>query len=206
MSRSLLISAVVAALVAGCVSLGPGGTALPTAPPSLSIVTSAPQTPTPALPTASPTATPTDTPTVAPTATPLATPTLTEAPTPTSSGAETPEPTLAVIEDFGADTLLFTDDFSDDTSGWGVGENPGGVVEYVNGALQFDTGADGAWMWSPRTIDTASAVMHLEAEFLPSSEGYQGLLCANPRTSCGGQSPTPPASGCSCSSPARAQR
>ena len=84
-----------------------------------------------------------------------------------------------MIEDFGADELLFADDFSDSSSGFGVGTNSGGTVAYMSGALQFDTAADGAWMWSRRTHSLAWPVMHIEAGMTPSANGYAGLLCAN---------------------------
>lgn len=166
MTRSFFVSAVVASLVVGCVSLAPG-TAQPSAPPSFGITTPAP-------------ATPVATATPAPIATPTAAPTE----TPTSAASITPEPPLTpapssgTIGDFGADTLLFADDFSDDTSGFGVGTNSGGTVAYVNGALQFDTLSQGSWMWSRRSVDTFSNVIHVEASFTPSAFGYQGLLCA----------------------------
>ncbi len=168
-TRSFFVSAVVVSLLVGCVSLGPGGTNPPTAPPSFGITTPAPATP---VVTATPIATPIATPTAAPIETPTSEASTTPAP------PLTPAPSSGTIEDFGADTLLFADDFSDDTSGFGVGTNSGGTVAYVNGALQFDTLSQGSWMWSRRSVDTFSNVVHVEASFTPSAFGYQGLLCA----------------------------
>lgn len=188
MTRALAITVVVASMLAGCVSLG---TASPspsvTAPPSFGITTQAPSLGPTATPTVAPTATaaPTDTPTAPATAT-LVPPTPAATVTPTTAATEPatipptqqPQGSPGAIENFGADTLLFADDFSDDTSGWGTGTNAGGVVAYVDEALQFDTSAQGAWMWSRRLNATAYNVMHVEAEFTPSAAGYQGLLCA----------------------------
>lgn len=84
-----------------------------------------------------------------------------------------------MIEDFGANELLFVDDFSDAASGFGVGSTAGGTVAYVDGALQFDAAADGAWMWSRRTHAEASTVIRVEADLTPSADGYAGLLCAS---------------------------
>lgn len=181
MTRAVAISAVLACLVMGCVSLGPAQTTLPsqpTLPASFSITT---QAPIPSVSvTAAPTAAPEPTATPPQEATPGATvaPTVT-APSDTPAATLTPAPSVAVIEDFGADELLFADDFSDPTSGFGVGTTAGGTVAYVDGALQFDTAADGAWMWSRRTHSEASPVIRVEADMTPSADGYAGLLCAN---------------------------
>lgn len=180
MSRAIAISVVVACLLMGCVSLGPGQTASPSLGPSFSITTPAPSASASAGATSAPTASPAATapPTQAATATP------TEAPTvgvPTESPAPplTPAPSTGVIEDFGADELLLADDFSDPTSGFGVGPNAGGTVAYVNGALQFDTASQGSWMWSRRTHTVSWPVLHIEADMTPSANGYAGLLCAH---------------------------
>jgi hypothetical protein len=176
--RSLFVVTLLAIALVGCVSLGPAPTAAPTAGVSFGITTPAPTIrPPTAAPTASPTPTAasTATPTAEPTASPTETPVATDTPEP----GLTPEPSPAVIEDFGADELLYADDFSDEDSGWGVGTNAGGTVAYTNGALQFDTAASGSWMWSRRSTESTDAVMHVEGDFTPSAEGYQGLLCAN---------------------------
>jgi hypothetical protein len=164
-----LVAASLATLLTGCVSLEPvastpssglstvGATLEPpsvsAAPPSASISASPPV---PAQSTEPPT----------------------EAPTLFSSGAPpTPPASSGSIEDFGADELLFNDDFSDPTSGWGVGPNAAGDTAYVDGALQMDTVDEGYWMWSSRTHPLAWTLMHVEASFTPSANGYVGLFC-----------------------------
>jgi len=91
------------------------------------------------------------------------------------------------IQDFGADELLFTDYFSDPTSGWGVGPNAAGETAYVDGALQMDTADEGYWMWSSRTHPLAWTLMHVEASFTPSAKGYVGLFCTRGRDLWGGR-------------------
>ena len=83
------------------------------------------------------------------------------------------------IEDFGATTPLFTDGFDDPLSGWGTGSTSGGDVAYADSALEFQTGADGTWVWSYRPLVSVQNVVHLEAALTPSADGYQGLLCAH---------------------------
>jgi hypothetical protein len=79
---------------------------------------------------------------------------------------------------FGADTLLYYDDFSDPNSGWGTGDNAGGSVAYVDGGLHFVPAAVGAWLWSRREANDAWNVMRVEANVTPSHAGYAGLLCS----------------------------
>jgi hypothetical protein len=107
------------------------------------------------------------------------TPEITEQPSVSAEPPSTAQPSLAAIEDFGATDLLFTDDFSDPTSGWGVGTNAGGSVAYTDGALEFILTAVRNWEWSPRETGSTSNVVHVEASFSPLAAGYQGLLCAN---------------------------
>lgn len=83
------------------------------------------------------------------------------------------------IEDFGASTPLFSDTFDDAESGWGTGSTPGGDVQYVDSALQFQAAGSGNWIWSYRPLESAQNIVHLEATFTPSAIGYQGLLCAD---------------------------
>lgn len=178
MARSLLVGAVVVFSLVGCVGIAPGTPAPPTTQVSLGATTPAPTAAQTAAPTATPA--PVATPTAAPpTVPPVTAEPSTEATAPATGGPPSAEPSAGVIEDFGADTLLFSDDFSDDTSGWGVGTTAGGTVAYVDGALQFDTAANAAWMWSRRTANSASSVMHVEGDFMPSAFGYQGLLCGD---------------------------
>lgn len=170
MVRSVVISAVLATFLIGCLSLGPAASTLPSGLPSFGITTPAP-------PSAA-----TTTPTALAMATLVAPSPSTEAPseeptfvTPEAPG--TPGATSGLIEDFGANELLFSDDFSDPTSGWGVGPNAAGVTAYVDGALQMDTLSEGYWMWSSRMHALAWPVMHVEASFTPSASGYLGLFC-----------------------------
>jgi hypothetical protein len=133
----------------------------------------------------------------APTATPTAAPTATGAPTltpaPTVTAVPTPEPT----EDPGFDQrdVDFLDDLSDPTGHcttepaqsppvypvdcWGVGANDGGSVAYVDGALSFETTGTGAWLYSRRLADTASATMRVIGDFNPTNDGHFGLVCAS---------------------------
>jgi hypothetical protein len=176
--RSLVFFATVAVALIGCVSISQPIASVPSLPPR----TQAAATPAPPTPstTDEPTAEPTDEPTQEPTAEPTsAEPTDEPTEEPTDEPALTPAPSLGVIEDFGADTLLFADDFSNTASGWGVGDNAGGTVAYADGALQFDTVAAGSWMWSRRAVDSLNNVVHIEADLMPSAPGYQGLLCAD---------------------------
>lgn len=181
MARAIAISVTVACLLTGCVSLGPSPTTQPSLGPSFTITTLAP------IPSASATSVPTASPSA--TASPIeaATATPTEAPTvgaptlgPSASPAPplTPTPSTAVIEDFGADELLFGDDFSDPASGWGVGTNAGGSVAYTDGVLRFDTSGDEARLWSWPTPDDTWNVIRAEGVFVPSAAGSFGLICA----------------------------
>lgn len=178
MSRAVAISVVVAFLLVGCVSLGPAQTTLPSLVPSFSITTPVPSaSATPSItfaPTASPAAT--APPTQAATATPTEAPTA--APSASPEPSLTPAPSAAVIEDFGAEDLLFEDDFSDPTSGWGVASTAGGEIAYVDSVLQFDTVSERSWMWSTRTDPLSWPVVHVEADITPSADGFVGLLCA----------------------------
>ncbi len=174
MTRALAISVVVAFLMMGCVSVGPAQTTQPP-PPSFSITTPAPSASATLASTASP----------APTATPTqaATPSATVAPTDSASDTPapplTPDPSQAVIEDFGADTLIFADDFSDNTSGWGVTSQDFGSIAYSGGTLAFTSAAATNWMWSRRLLDQDWNVVRVEAVMVPSAAGTGGLFCAN---------------------------
>jgi hypothetical protein len=83
------------------------------------------------------------------------------------------------IDDYGATTLLFTDDFSDDTSGWGTEANEFGSSSYADGTLLIDIPAASNSQFSGRQLDTTQNVLHVEGFFTPSAAGFQGLLCAN---------------------------
>jgi hypothetical protein len=165
MSKSVLVALAVVALAAGCVTVG-GPTAAPTVSPTLDITTPHPATPTDGgAPTVTPTASVAPTTTAAPTATPE--PSATNGPTPQPSG------------DLGFDQrdVIFFDDLTDATSGWGTGTTAGGSVSYASGTLEFDTAADGAWLWSRRLADSSSATMRVIGDFYPTGDGAFGVLC-----------------------------
>jgi hypothetical protein len=161
----------VVALVAGCASI-PAITAGPSAAPTLGITTPAPATVAPATPTVAPTATPE--PTAEPTTEPTPEPTIepTAEPTADVTAAPTPETPPA-----GSGDLLFVDEFDDETSGWGVGQSGDVSAQYVNGSLQLDVNAQGAAVWSTRSLSGAVAVALVAGEFRPVSEGAFGPLC-----------------------------
>jgi hypothetical protein len=166
MSKSPLALLAAAALIAGCVSVS-GPTAAPSASATLPITTQAPGTPTPG-PTAS--------------ATPTAAATATAAPSATAGPTATPVPS----GDLGFDQrdVLFYDDLSNPSSGWGTGNvpptgTPVGNIAYADGTLRFTTTGDGAWMWSRRIIDSANATMRVAGEFIPTADGRFGLLCVS---------------------------
>jgi hypothetical protein len=75
--------------------------------------------------------------------------------------------------------LIFSDAFDDAQSGWGTGSTAGGDVQYVDSAIQFTTVAGGNWVWSYRPLQVEQNVIRTEATFVPSTTGYQGLLCGN---------------------------
>ncbi|HYI21406.1 MAG TPA: hypothetical protein VEX62_02115 [Candidatus Limnocylindrales bacterium] len=179
MSRLPIVTVAMGALLAaGCVSIG-SPTALPSATPSLGITTPAPSTAAPSpSPSAAPTASPTVAPTEAPTATAQPTGTSSAAPTDSAAPSGSPGTSPAVPIVYGADTLLYYDDFSDPNSGWGVGTNAGGTVAYADGGLRFDPAAIGAWIWSRREANEPWNVMRVEGSVTPSHAGYTGLLCS----------------------------
>jgi hypothetical protein len=72
---------------------------------------------------------------------------------------------------------LFEDSFDDDTSGWGVGNTPGGDIAYVGGGLQFDLPENGNWIWSRRNTGEINGTVRLVGEFTLGSDGGFALLC-----------------------------
>ena len=165
MSRALGICAVIAALLVGCVSVN-APSAVPPSAPSFGITTPAPvATPTTAVATASPI--PTVTPTPAP---PSSTPTVAPTETP-------PDPTaspVAVDND-----LIFSDDLSDPTTGWGLNDTDLSTISYQDDALRIVIhAADGA-AFSGRVVGGEYAVLLAAAEFVPGSDGAFGLLCSS---------------------------
>jgi hypothetical protein len=173
MFRSLLAALAALLVVAGCVNV-----AGPTAEPSA-------------------TAQATGTPGATATATATAVPTVTAAPTSTPAPSATALPTAEPTEDPGFDQrdVDFLDDLSDPTGHctteparvppvypddcWGVGTNEGGSVAYVDDTLSFAPASTGAWLYSRRLADTASATMRVIGDFYPTNDGRFGLLCAS---------------------------
>ncbi len=174
--KPLLVFSLVAGLLAGCVSVS-GPSASPGAATSTPVVT----TPGPASssPSASPTASPSATP--APTASPSPTSSPSVAPTdtaqPTSSASADPSPTSGT--GFDPRDLLFEDAFDDDSSGWGVGNTPGGDIAYVDGALQFSLPANGNWIWSRRNTGEINGTVRIVGEFTLLADGGVALLCVS---------------------------
>jgi len=177
-SKSLFVL-IAALMMAGCVSVATPTAGSPTSSPTLGITTMAPET---AAPTASAAATPTQAATLPPTEVP------TEAPSPTavateSAGPTTPQPSGGF--DFDPRDLLQHETFSDPASGWGVGEVTGsdggriGEISYTDDALQFDVDGDSGWMWTRRATGATNGTMRLAGQFVASTEGAFGLLCAS---------------------------
>jgi hypothetical protein len=72
---------------------------------------------------------------------------------------------------------IFSDDFSDPNSGWGVGTNVAGTIGYADGTLNFDIPAAEAWMWSRRIVDESWPLLAVEGVAVPSSDGLFGAMC-----------------------------
>ena len=172
MTRFLFVTTVVASVLTACVSVDPAATTSLSAAPSFGITTPAAASATPA---ATPTAAVTLPPTLSP---PTAGPTPAPTVPPPSDMPPTQAPTPGAIETFGAATLLLFDDFSDPSSGWGVGTNAGGSVGHNDDVLRFDTSGDGARLWTWRSLDDNWNVVRAEAVFVPSGIGFFGLICA----------------------------
>jgi hypothetical protein len=164
----LVLSAVVA-LAAGCVSVS-GPSAAPTTSPTLGVTTPHPAT-----------ATPSAAPSGTPSATQSAPPTATAAPTTTAGPSASSGPTPQPSGDLGFDQrdVLFYDELTDPSSGWGVGTTGGGSVAYANGELQFNTASAGAWIWSRRLVNSTHATMRIASDFMPTGDGRFGLMCAS---------------------------
>jgi hypothetical protein len=177
------MSAVIGSLVFGCVSLDAVGTTPPSVTPTLgrtpsplvTAVATPAFTPSPLLtlpPTATPTVAPTDTPAPpSPTIPPLVTP------TPAPTDEVTPEPTAS--PDASSPDLLFDDPMDDPASGWGTGQTGGGLLQYSDGALQFDSNPGGAWIWSRRDAGSDNSALKVVGEFTPASAGKFGMICAH---------------------------
>jgi len=103
------------------------------------------------------------------------------APAPTSS----PSPAATPASDgFGAITPIFQDDFADTPSGWGVGEEDDGAIDYREGHLRVDLTTPTAGLWSTRLLDGDWEVVQIGGTVQPLAgaasprAGYAGFLCA----------------------------
>ncbi|MEP7360226.1 MAG: hypothetical protein ABI744_01475 [Chloroflexota bacterium] len=158
----------VVALVTGCVSI--------TAPSAAPSVTPAPATPAP-----------TSTPSAAPTASPTASPVATVAPTPsaTPSVAPTEGPTAVPTQapsELDTRDLLFSDDMTDPSSGWAVGQVTDsdatvGTISYAGDRLRLDVQNTTGWLATSRVLDGEQSTMRMAAQFVPQGPGRFGLLC-----------------------------
>src|SRR5262245_25630580 len=71
-----------------------------------------------------------------------------EVPSPQPTGSAAPEASPAPVVGLGADTLVFRDNFKDQTQ-WAVGSTQTGAVRYKNGKLHIDVTVrnNGLWTW-----------------------------------------------------------
>jgi hypothetical protein len=67
----------------------------------------------------------------------------------------------------------------DPNSGWGTGTNAGGSIAYVDGDLQIDTVAGGAWQYTSRLTGSTDNAAHFEGVYTPSGSGFMGLVCGD---------------------------
>lgn len=170
MTRALGVCVAMAALLAGCVSIG-GPSAQPSIGRSFGITTPAPgaSATTAATTAATQPATTTPTPTDEPTATPSAAAT----PTPTASAEATETPGAATND------LVFSDDMSDPSSGWGVTDTDLSTIAYEGGALRITIHQEAGASFSQHTVGGEYAVVLAAAEFQPTAGGAFGLLCTS---------------------------
>ncbi len=146
------------ALVGACTSI-PGSTATPepVASPSVAATTSSTTTPT--------------------------SPSTTATPVPAPSGTPTQPGASPTSGDFGANTLLFSDDFSDTSGGWATPSyNEGTNITYdPDETLKLDLHTSSAAYSASGAIDDQTwDVVRVEGTLLPEAgdtEGYFGLLC-----------------------------
>src|SRR5271157_1845782 len=75
--------------------------------------------------------------------------------------------------------VLFQDNFTNSTSGWGTGSNTDRTVDYMQGTLEFNVFAAGDFVFSTRS-DTDYTDVHMEVSFAPNdsnSDTAFGILC-----------------------------
>src|SRR5437870_3158933 len=144
MSKPFAAVLLVAGLSVGCVTIS-APTASPAATTPAATLTKAPTVAPTLAPTIPPTVVPTSAPTAAPTTAPTIAPTL----------APTAGPTTAPV-DFDQRDLLFSDDFTDSSSGWATGSVNGssgqiiGTIGYQDNHLRFDLQNDNGWLATSR--------------------------------------------------------
>ena len=119
--------------------------------------------------TVSPTApaSPTDSPSPSPTVSLPPSPTLPPLPTASPTGS----PPSGLVE-------LFTDDFSDPTSGFAVGENEAGSAAYATDTYEITPSQEGAYIWTRRLLEGGPyQVLRIGGLLTPNGDGLGGLLC-----------------------------
>lgn len=133
-----------------------------------------------------PVVTPVASPTVAATTSSTTTPTFpstTTTPAPVPSATPTQPGASPTTGGFGADTFLFSDDFSDTSGGWALPSyNQGTNVTYDPGeTLRLDLqGSSAAYSASGAIDDEAWDVLRVQGTFRPEAgdnQGYFGLMC-----------------------------
>ena len=157
-------------LLAGCVSVNTSSTP-PSAGPSFGITTPHPASPT--LPTIVLTPAPvvTEAPTEPPPTEEPTAPPATQAPTAVAT-AETTEPPSS-----GSADVLFEDDMTDPTSGWGTGDTALVTTSYQGDALNMVVHTAGGAGYSPRDLGAEFGTLIAAGEFTAGADGAFGVLC-----------------------------
>jgi LCCL domain-containing protein len=92
-----------------------------------------------------------------------------------------PAPSAAAGTGYGANTLLFSDDFSDTSGGWATDSGPSGTIAYESEKLAVDLAADVSYISTSGPIDaTPWDVVRIEATLTATGgdgANYAGLLC-----------------------------
>lgn len=177
--KSLPIAVALLFVLAGCVSVGPDQSTVPTgasAAPSLGVTTPAPfSLPPIVIPTVPPVTAPPATLAPTPSATPEMTiDTFTPPPSlPTSPGAST-EP---VTRD-----LLFDDDMSDPSSGWQELDEDFASIGYDSGVLAFRYNQNQSWAYTVRHLDSPETTLLPIADFSPRATASLACFVATTAT------------------------
>jgi hypothetical protein len=154
----------------------PPGSPSPTATQTSSPTATASPIPSPtAEPTPSPSPTAEPTPSLVPTESPTLAPTLASTATPTSLPTGSPSNGTG----FGADTPIFSDDFSDTTSNaWGTGVRTEGTIEYADGGIRISFTQAPASLWSWHDPGTPWNTMSASGRvLLGTGDGSAGWAC-----------------------------